>query len=547
MGDSIKTILGGVSEQIGTYLPNIAAAIGVLVVGWLVAHLIGRIVRLAVSRTGIDDRLASMLSISGKTDMARVIGKAAFYLAMLFVFVTFFNVLDLSVVSKPLSSFLDQIFAFAPQLISAVVLGGVGWGLATVARLGSRSALEAINIDQRIASVGQDVSSLASTAKSLGETALQTSDDLDSGEVNFDDADFTSGSASDSASERRQAPVAKISQGESVKLSQTIPEAAYWLVLFLFLPAILGALKIPGLLEPIQGMFEKALGYLPNLFGAAVILAVGFLVAKILRQVVTNLTASFGADRLGTRLGLTSENSSTKISSMAGVLAYATVLMPILVAAVNTLGIDAVTQPASAVLEKITSAIPGLIGGAVVLGISFFVAKLLSGIATDLLKGVGFDQLPQKLGIVQAQNMATPPSAIAGKVLIGVMMLLATMQALPMMGLDSFAGQLDEVAKFGMQVFVGLVILGFGYYLGNLAAGVIRDSGVSNAKTLATIARVAIVVFTGAMGLERMGLSSSIINVAFSSLLGGLGLASAIAFGWGGRDAAKRLLDRYIS
>jgi hypothetical protein len=49
------------------------------------------------------------------------------------------------------------------------------------------------------------------------------------------------------------------------------------------------------------------------------------------------------------------------------------------------------------------------------------------------------------------------------------------------------------------------------------------------------------------MGLERMGLSTSIVNVAFGTLLGGLGLAAAIAFGWGGRDAAKRLLDRYVA
>ena len=141
---------------------------------------------------------------------------------------------------------------------------------------------------------------------------------------------------------------------------------------------------MPGLLEPIQSMFEKALGYLPNIIGAGVILAIGLLVAKIIRQVITNLTASFGVDRLGAKVGLVSEGSQTKLSGILGVLAYATVLLPILVAALNTLQIEAVTRPASVVLEQITAAIPGLIGGAVVLGISFFIAKLISGIGEDL-------------------------------------------------------------------------------------------------------------------------------------------------------------------
>ena len=333
-------------------------------------------------------------------------------------------------------------------------------------------------------------------------------------------------------------------------LAKSVPEAIYWLVVFLFLPAILGALQMPGLLEPIQGMFEKALGYLPNVFGAGVILAVGFLVAKIIRQVVTNLSASFGVDRLGQRVGLQSADgmeSQTRLSGVIGIVAYAAVLLPILVAALNTLDIDAVTGPASMVLERITGAIPGILGGVIVLCISYFVAKLISGIVSELLSGVGFDQTIQRLGLTKTKSMSSTPSELAGKVLLVIVMVLATMQALPMMGLEMFAGHLEQLIEFTTQVAVGLVLIGLGIYLANVAASFIRESGAQGSDQLATVARVAIIVFAGAMGLERMGLSSSIVNVAFGTLLGGLGLAAAIAFGWGGRDAAKRLLDRYVA
>ena len=225
-------------------------------------------------------------------------------------------------------------------------------------------------------------------------------------------------------------------------------------------------------------------------------------------------------------------------------IAYATVLLPILVAALDTLDIAAITTPAGAVLDRITAAIPGLIGGGVVLAISFFVAKLVSGVVVELLSGVGFDKVPTKLGITK--EMKTPPSSLAGKALMVLVMLLATMQALPMMGLSSFAGQLEQFFEFGVQVLLGLVIIGLGFYLANLAASFVKQTGVGGADKLALVARIAIVILASGMGLERMGLSTSIVNVAFGSLLGGLGLAAAIAFGWGGRDAAKRLLDRYV-
>ena len=540
----MNEIIQGISQQVGQYLPSIASAIGVLIIGWIVAHIIARIVRLALSKTGVDDKLSKVLGAKQETDLSRVIGKIVFYLVMLFVFVTFFNVLDLPIVSEPMSNFLDKIFTFAPQAISAIVLGVVAWALATVGRIASRTALEAVDIDGRLASLGNDASAVVDTATAATDRALNSGSevveeiamDLDDGEIDLTEGDdFSSTPANLVQSE---------ATGDEVKLSQTLPEALYWVILFLFLPAILGALKVPGLLEPIQAMFEKAFAYMPNLIGAAIILVVGFLVAKIVRQVVSNLASSFGVDRLGSKLGLMSQEGGTKLSGIIGVIAYATVLLPILVAALDTLDIAAITTPAGAVLDRITAAIPGLIGGGVVLAISFFVAKLVSGVVVELLSGVGFDKVPTKLGITK--EMKTPPSSLAGKALMVLVMLLATMQALPMMGLSSFAGQLEQFFEFGVQVLLGLVIIGLGFYLANLAASFVKQTGVGGADKLALVARIAIVILASGMGLERMGLSTSIVNVAFGSLLGGLGLAAAIAFGWGGRDAAKRLLDRYV-
>ena len=335
--------------------------------------------------------------------------------------------------------------------------------------------------------------------------------------------------------------------GESVQLSQTLPEAVYWIVFALFLPAILGALQMPGILEPVQGMFTKALGYIPNIFGAGIILAIGLFVGKLVRQVVSNLTASLGVNQLAGKVGISSAAGKSQPSDLLGVVSYAFVLLPVVVAALNALDIEAVTKPAGAILERISSLLPGFIGAAVVLGIAFFIGRIVATLVEDLLEGFGVNSVPEKLGLKLGNtNPNQTPAKIGGKLTLAAIVLLSLQQALPMMGLDAFAGHVDTFAAFAVRLLIALVMLVAGMYLANLAAKQIEASGVDNASLLATIAKVAVFFFAGGFALQHLGVSPSLINVAFGSLLGGLGLAIAIAFGWGGRDAAKRVLDRHV-
>ena len=117
MGDSIKEMAGGITQQIGTFLPNIAAA------NWRIDHRLDHCPFAGSDRqVGGSQNGAWITSWRGcfplvsRPTLAKLVGKIVYYIAMLFVFVTFFNVLDLPIVSKPLSGFLDSIFEFLPRI-----------------------------------------------------------------------------------------------------------------------------------------------------------------------------------------------------------------------------------------------------------------------------------------------------------------------------------------------------------------------------------------------------------------------------------------------
>ena len=89
--------------------------------------------------------------------------------------------------------------------------------------------------------------------------------------------------------------------------SQILGNISFWLIILIFLPGILGIFSLEGLMEPAQSMVNQILGMIPNIFGAAVIIFVGWFIAKILKDVTTNILVMAGVDKFGSKIGL-SEN-----------------------------------------------------------------------------------------------------------------------------------------------------------------------------------------------------------------------------------------------
>jgi hypothetical protein len=89
-----------------------------------------------------------------------------------------------------------------------------------------------------------------------------------------------------------------------------------------------------------------------------------------------------------------------------------------------------------------------------------------------------------------------------------------------------------------VQIVIGLVIIGIGVYLANMAAEFVHGSKVPNRSLLAACARIAIIAFAGAMGLTTMGLAEQIVVITFGLFFGAIAIAVALAFGLGGRETA---------
>jgi hypothetical protein len=294
-------------------------------------------------------------------------------------------------------------------------------------------------------------------------------------------------------------------------------------------------------------MVDEILGFVPNLFAAGLILVIGWFVARIIQRVVANLLAAVGLDRLSEQVGVATALGEQKLSGLIGLLVYVLILIPVLIAALDALNMEAITQPASDMLDTVLGAIPAIFGAFLVLAIAYIVGRVVSGLITNLLTGFGFNAILARLGLgSQPGEGQRTPAQIVGYLVLVAIMFFAAIEALRLLNFDLLATGLAQFTGFAGQVILGLIIFAIGLYLANLAATTITATGTAHAGFLSLAARIAIIVFAGAIGLQRMGLANEIVNMAFTLLLGAIAVAGALAFGLGGREIAARELDGWI-
>jgi len=336
----------------------------------------------------------------------------------------------------------------------------------------------------------------------------------------------------------------------------TIAKLIIWLV------GIMAALQFLGIgqiLAPVNELVTEIFAFLPNLIAAGLIFFVGLIVARIVRRLVETVMIAANVDGLLARVGIGSTEGTVRTSPeavpagtapgatraslarAAGVLVYALIIIPVAIAALQALKIEAIAGPATAMLNEILTAIPRVLAAALWIGIAFVAARFLKMIIEAILPPTGFDDAVRSTGVLPA---AAFPSRIVANIAMIAIILAASIEAARQLGGDQIAIFLAQVTALGGKVIFGSLIIVVGIFLARIIANLV-GSGTGEGGFAQTIIRYAIIALFTAIGLTFMGLADQIVMMAFGLILGAAAIATALAFGLGGRDAAARILERW--
>ncbi len=317
-----------------------------------------------------------------------------------------------------------------------------------------------------------------------------------------------------------------------------VGKLVYLIVFLLFLPNALEAIGITSVSGPISGFVSAFINYLPNIIAAVILVYVGILVAQILGQIVSVLLKKTKLDSLIKRV----DSEEKKIVLLSDVLVrilMGVIILVTIVSALCVLDIDAVSIPAIGIVNSIFGAIPSIILAVVVVTVGIFVASLACGLLYNVLIATNFDNVVKKV-LPQLKASATK---IVVNTVRTVIVLFVAAQGIEALNLSILTMIVTAIVAYLPLVVKAAVILLVAFVGANMLEAVIVKAN-PKAANLAKIVKVGIFTLAGFMILSQLDIASKIVNTAFVVTISAIAVSFALAFGLGGKDFAKKTLDR---
>lgn len=475
------------------WIPDILLGLVVLIVGFIIAKILENVVHKALRKGRLDERV-NMTKDKTKWTPTRIISKVVFWGVLLLAFLIFFNMVNMGAVAQPFG----EIFAGFAGLVKGVIKAGlillVAWVLATLAKKGIQMLGGKVNLNKVLSKTGQEP---ADVNKS--------------------------------------------------KWVDTAANVVFYLILLLFIPAILSALNLRGISGPFEGLLNGFMNFIPNLIGAALIFAVGYLVAKIVRDILTKFLEAAGLNKLAQRMHISDYVKGTSLAKAVGTIVFILIMIPVAISALETLNIRGISDPAIAMLNDILTMIPNIAVAVLLILAGVFLAKWLKGVVVSLLDNLGLNSLAGKMGMKNSGSGSFSISNIIGTIVQIIVIVLFVSEALQVVNLAFMTGLATAIFAYLPMVIAAVIILAVGFWLANLAerfVGSILKSSTGEPSVLRYVAKYAILAFAFFMAISQLGIAPMIINTAFLLILGGLALAFGLAFGLGGREHASRYLSK---
>jgi hypothetical protein len=196
--------------------------------------------------------------------------------------------------------------------------------------------------------------------------------------------------------------------------------------------------------------------------------------------------------------------------------------------------------------------VPRLVAAAIIFAGGFVVAILAVQLVRRMLAWLRFDRLAARIGASEMLRTADMPSAdvLVAKIVFWIVWLGFIVSAVDTMQFGPFQGIVPEFFRFVPRLLLALLVLALGFLVGNfvwratLLATV--NAGLPGARVLGGALRLLVIAIAIVMALEQLGLATMVVLTAFAIAFGALMLGLAIAFGLGGRDAARQLIEEHL-
>lgn len=208
-------------------------------------------------------------------------------------------------------------------------------------------------------------------------------------------------------------------------------------------------------------------------------------------------------------------------------------------------------EPFQRFVTKIAGFLPNLLISIMLIALGFLVAWLLKIIIARAAQLLKVDRLSEKIGVTQMlhkSGIMDSFSGLLGNAAYWVILLSFIIMGLDALRIPAVEKLLSEFWLYLPNVITAAMIVVAGYLLGNflgrasLIAAV--NAGLPISGLVGKFVKFTVFIMAATMALELLGIGEYTVLIAFAIVFGGVVLALSIAFGLGGRDAAKDYIEK---
>ena len=326
-----------------------------------------------------------------------------------------------------------------------------------------------------------------------------------------------------------------------------IGQLVYLIVFILFLPGIFEKLGLNNIAQPIINMMNVFMTYLPNIVAAVIILIIGLFVAKLVKELLIPVFKRIGMDSWLKKIGYT-DADDLEISVLIATIVYVLILIPVAIASLNALKIEAISKPAIDMLDQVIVFLPRIAIAVAIVFIGRFIAKLVFMLLEQILKSIGLDKATQNIFATTGTKVSEKfsLSKLISNVVRAIIIIFFVVEALNTLQLEVLTKIGHATIQYIPYAISAIIILGAAVIAGNFVEKFILKR-FTVAKGTALIVKIAIIAVGAFITLYQLGVAPAMVNSAFVIVLGAFAVAFAVSFGIGGRHFAEHTMKKFES
>ena len=259
--------------------------------------------------------------------------------------------------------------------------------------------------------------------------------------------------------------------GSSFPIESWIATAVFWIIMLFVIIAALNALQLQAVSAPLNTLLDRITGFIPQFLGAALLLGVAWVVATVVKTIVTR---GLGALNIEQRMGLTSADTGDfSLTDTLGNALYWFIFLLFLPAVLNALQLNGTLEPIQGMLNEILALLPNILGAVIIAAVFWFVANIVKRIVANLLAATGIDNIGRKAGL-GAGGRGQSLSSIIGTIVFVLILIPGIISALEQLQIAAISepatDMLNQVLDLLPKIFAAGVVLAFFYFAGQFVS-----------------------------------------------------------------------------